>query len=273
MSLTLPELSAPYDVPAGACADLARNGHTVLRGVASEEEVAAWLPLIREVTEANATHYGPLEQRTTFDQMFLQIQNLWLLDERMRGFSLASRFGQVAADLLGVDAVRMYHDQSLFKEVGGAATPFHQDQYFFPLDGLEIVTMWMPLVPVTAEMGSLRFVSGSHKHGFLPQFLIGDDARDTDPELIAELGLPVETHGALVPGDATFHNGWVVHGASANPTNELRSVMTVIYFKDGLRGIEPEHEWHEKDYAKWLPDVRPGELAAGVQNPVVWRRS
>ncbi len=273
MITELPDLDGTYDVAPSAVKELNENGHAVLRGVASEAEIAAWLPVIREVTEANATHYGPLEERGTFDKMFLQIQNLWRLDERMRRFSLAKRFGQVAADLLGVDGVRMYHDQSLFKEVGGGPTPFHQDHYYFPLDGAEVVTMWMPLVPVTADMGSLRFVSGSHTKGFLEEFLIGEEATDTAPELIEDLGLPIETHGALAPGDATYHCSWVVHGAPANPTSDLRAVMTVIYFADGLRGIEPEHEWHQNDYAKWMPDVRPGELAAGEYNPLIWSRS
>ncbi len=40
-------------------------------------------------------------------------------------------------------------------------------------------------------------------------------------------------------GDATFHAGWTLHGAPPNLTGTLRSVMTVIYFADGLRAVEP----------------------------------
>jgi hypothetical protein len=49
-------------------------------------------------------------------------------------------------------------------------------------------------------------------------------------------------------GDATFHNGWTLHGATANATPELRTAMVVTYYPDGARcgswrGIGPVHEF------------------------------
>lgn len=272
MSESLPSLESPYPVPDDVIAAYRADGHCVLRGVASPTEIAAWRPVIEDVALAHSTESRPLDERDTYSKAFLQIQNLWCVDERIRRFSLAGRFGQIAADLLGVDAVRMYHDQALFKEAAGGRTPYHQDQYYFPLSSDAVVTMWMPLVSVTEEIGSMTFASGSHRLGYLGEFEISDESDAVFEALVAERSLPLTTHGALAPGDATFHAGWTLHCAPPNPTGRMRAVMTVIYFADGLRGIEPEHEWHRKDYAKWLPDVAPGSLAAGRLNPVVWRR-
>ena len=269
----LPELNEPYVVPAEKRRELHEQGHTLLRGVLSPEEVSAWAPVIREVglgiTPENRRSH---DQDELLAKAFLQLQNLWVADERVRRFSLAARFGQIAADLLGVDAVRMYHDQAIFKEPGGAPTPFHQDQYYFPLDGDEIITMWLPLVPVTAAMGSLVYGSGTHRLGHLGEFEASAESERVFRALIEDKGIPLETHGALDAGDATFHTAWTLHGAPENTTDAMREVMTIIWFADGLRGIEPQHEWHEKDYAKWLPGLRPGEVAATELNPVVWRR-
>src|SRR5207249_11996994 len=55
----------------------------------------------------------------------------------------------------------LYHDQALFKEAGGGRTPWHQDMYYWPLDTDRTITMWMPLVDVPAEVGSMLFASGS----------------------------------------------------------------------------------------------------------------
>jgi hypothetical protein len=59
--------------------------------------------------------------------------NLWPKDEGIRRFVLPRRFGRVAADLLGVKGVRVYHDQAFLKEAGGGITPWHQDQHYWPM--------------------------------------------------------------------------------------------------------------------------------------------
>jgi hypothetical protein len=269
----LPDLSEPYEVPAENRREYQEKGHTLLRQVAAPDEIAEWGPYIRQVALDQSAEDRPLEERDTLlRRAFLQIQNLWWADEGMRRFSLAKRFGQIAADLLGVDAVRMYHDQAIFKEPGGALTPWHQDQYYFPLDGDEVITMWMPLTPVTPEMGSLVYASGSHKLGYLGEFEASEESEAVFRKMIADSEMVLESPGEMAAGDATFHTSWTLHGAPHNPTDNMRAAMTVIWFADGLRGIEPEHEWHSKDYEKWMPDVKPGELAAGRLNPLVWSR-
>ena len=267
MITTLPALDGEYHVPADAVSEFREKGHTVLRGVATAEEIAAWGPFIEEVTfEHAATAPKDYGERLT------QVQNLWCRDDRVKPFSLSPRFARIAADLLGVDAVRMYHDQAIFKQSGDTKTPFHQDHYYFPLERDDALTMWMPLVPITAEMGSMTFASGSHRFGYLGEYEISDEADQALADFIEKNGLTLETHGVMAPGDATFHRSSTLHAAPANTTDDLRAVMTVIWFADGLRGIEPEHDWHRKDYDKWLPGVQAGELAASPLNPVCWRR-
>jgi len=47
--------------------------------------------------------------------------------------------------------------------------------------------------------------------------------------------------------------------------------MTVIYFADGLRAVEPDHPFRAFDLKIWLPGVQPGDLAASDINPVLYR--
>lgn len=250
------------------------HGHTLLRSVATPTEIASWGPYLQDVALRLSQEELPVERRDTLlRKAFLQVQNLWWADEGARRFSLATRFGRIAADLLGVDAVRIYHDQAILKEPGGALTPWHQDQYYFPLDRDDVITMWMPLTDVTPEMGSLVYASGSHKLGYLGEFEASEESERVFRDMIDERGMQLASPGPMAAGDATFHHSWTLHGAPENPTEYMRAAMTVIWFADGLRGIEPEHEWHTKDYEKWMPDVKPGELAAGRLNPVVWQRS
>ncbi len=54
------------------------------------------------------TEQRSLEERDTYGKAFLQIMNLWEVDEDVRRFTLAKRFAGIAAQLLGVEAVRIY---------------------------------------------------------------------------------------------------------------------------------------------------------------------
>jgi ectoine hydroxylase-related dioxygenase (phytanoyl-CoA dioxygenase family) len=269
----LPDLSSEYAVPRANVAEFQAKGHTILRGVASPEEVAAYRPVIEAATRANAHEERPLEERDTYGKAFIQVGNLWRLDEGVRRFTTARRFAQVAADLLGVEGVRLYHDQALFKEAGGGRTPWHQDQYYWPFDSDKTITMWMPLVDVPADVGTMSFVSGSHELAYLGNYPIGDESDAAFDAMVRERELTVETHGPATAGDATFHAGWMLHSAPPNPSGNLRSVMTVIYFADGMRVPDPvKGTFQRHDLATWLPGVQPGELAASPLNPLLFCR-
>jgi ectoine hydroxylase-related dioxygenase (phytanoyl-CoA dioxygenase family) len=275
VSTELPTLDSDHAVPADAISEYREKGHTILRGLASAAEIAAYEPVIREAAFRHNRETRPLEERDDMiARALLQIWNLWAVDEAARRFTFAKRFAKVAADLMGVDGVRIFHDQALFKESGAIRTPWHQDQFYWPLDSDKTITMWMPLVDVPAEIGgTMSFVSGSQKLGYLGDFPISEESDATFTKMIEDTGLKVETHGAAVAGDATFHAGWALHMAPPNPTGNLREVMTVIYFADGMRVTEPENDAQQVDIDRWLPGLKPGDLAATHLNPLVYNRN
>ena len=266
----VPIIEGRYPVASACVRELRRNGHTVVRGLATVDEIAALREPIEKAVRKHARHAAPLEQRDTYGRAFLQVPNLWRRDRAIERFVLSPRFARVAADLLGVEGVRLYHDQALCKEPGGGFTPWHQDQVYWPLDTDATITMWMPLVHVPDEIGSMTFASGSHHMGDLGAHVIGDGSEAFYRDLVAEHGFPLETHGALRAGDATFHTGWALHRAPANGTDRVRSVMTVIYFADGARVGAVDSVARRFDQRLWLDGIEPGELAAGPLNPRLW---
>jgi hypothetical protein len=246
----------------------AAHGHACVRRLASPEEAAAYHPLVEAAALEHAWnkgHVGP----DTYEGAFLQTFNLWRLDERIAPFVLSSRFAGVAATLLGVDRVRLYHDQALCKGPRGGRTPWHQDQYYWPLDTDRTITMWMPLVDIPAEVGSMTFASGTHRLGDLGGGAIGKQSHGHFRGLIDERGIPTHTYGAMAAGDATFHAGWTVHSAGRNPTDMMRTVMTVIYFADGARVLPEVTEAQEVDRRAWLGGRPLGAPADHELNPVL----
>jgi ectoine hydroxylase-related dioxygenase (phytanoyl-CoA dioxygenase family) len=196
--------------------------------------------------------------------------NLWRKDEGVRRFVLARRFAKLAEDLLGVKGVRVYHDQALLKEPCGGITPWHQDQHYWPLDTRNTLTMWMPLVDVTAEMGTMHFASGSHREGYLGDMPISDASEQSFQEYIRTRGCEVVSGQVMAAGDASFHYGWTLHGAPGNTTTRMREVMTVIWFEEGARVTAPDNPNRARDLERRLPGLKPGDVAASALNPLVW---
>jgi hypothetical protein len=147
-STTLPSLDDHRPVDAATVTAFRAAGHALVRGLADADEVAAHRTVISDAVRRRSTETRPLAERDTYGRAFLQVPNLWRHDRGVARFVLAERFAGAAADLLGVDAVRIYHDQALYKEPGGGRTPWHQDGVYWPLDTDLTITMWMPLVDV-----------------------------------------------------------------------------------------------------------------------------
>ncbi|GAC1576615.1 MAG: phytanoyl-CoA dioxygenase family protein [Candidatus Dormibacteria bacterium] len=265
-TLNFPALGGRYEVSGEQAAAFQRDGHILLRALASADEIAVYGSAIREAALRRNTETRPLEERDTYGKAFLQIMNLWTHDEIVKRFVTSPRFARVASDLMGVDGVRLYHDQALFKEGGGGYTPLHTDQQFWPLDTENMVTMWMPLVNIPDEIGGLSFASGSHRTERLAGHGISDQSEDDLQEFIRDRGLNLVQTPGMKAGDATFHRGWTLHGAPANPSKDMRAVMTVIYFEDGAR-IAPITDFTRMDAMQWLPGAQEGEPAATELNP------
>ena len=263
----LPTLDSPYPVTADQIASFRRNGHIGLSAIAGPEEIAVFGPILQEVALSQNRETRSLEDRDAYGRAFLQMINLWLMDSRVQRFVFARRFARLAAELLGAEGVRLYHDQALFKEAQGGPTPWHQDQYYWPLDTEDTITLWMSLTPVPREVGSMHFASGSHRAGHLGDHAIGDESQQVFSRLIPERGWPVETPGALAAGDATFHHGWTLHSAGPNPTDAMRPAMTIIYFRDGARVSALDHPARRMDHVMYLPECQEGGAAEGVFCP------
>lgn len=270
MSLSTPDLARYKTVTGEQVQDFRQNGHVLIPGVLDEAEVSHYREVINDAANRFNTEKRRLEERDTYGKAFLQIMNLWEVDEQVRGFTLAKRFAKIAADLLGVGNVRVYHDQALYKEPGGGFTPWHQDQYYWPVSTNNTVTMWMPLIDITEDLGMLTFASGSHREGFIENMPISDESEALLEKFIQQKGYQVHRAKTMQAGDATFHYGWTLHSAPGNLSSEtMREVMTVIYVADGARITEPQNKHQEADRQRWICGMNVGEAVSSPLNPLV----
>ena len=184
-----------------------------------------------------------LSEKSEYEQSFIQCQNLWEDYPEIRKLTFDQRIAATAAKLLGVNKLRIWHDQALVKESGGRETDPHHDQPYWPIKETNTITAWIPMVPISADNGHMGFFSGSHKikeKRFINIFKgkVGQEELDKLPQL---KGLRPE-YVDLKPGDVSFHHGLTFHNAKPNLSSEDRPVFTIIYFADGsTRGSDQFH--------------------------------
>lgn len=262
------DLDRPYPLSERQLADFRRDGFIKLKDVFNAEELRHYGDEIARLTIALNTQTLPMEQRSTYDKAFLQVMNLWQESDLVREFVFGRRLAGLAAALLEVDGVRLYHDQSLYKEPGGGITPAHADQYYWPLASDRCITAWVPLQAVPKEMGPLAFFAGSQGVEFGRDLGISDDSE-------REITANMEAQGFEVVdepfdlGEVSFHLGWTFHRAGPNRSATPRSVMTVIYMDSAMRLKAPDNHMQQADWGRWCPGAAVDEVIDTPKNPVL----
>ncbi|MEO6957496.1 MAG: phytanoyl-CoA dioxygenase family protein [Antricoccus sp.] len=255
-------LATPYDLPADAVAAYRENAFVKLPGVLSPAVIRRLADRLHELLVA--------EHGTETSGRFLVLEQMWLNDDLMRFVATSPRLGAIAATLLGEDGVRIYHDNALSKEPSCGRTPWHHDDEHFPLDSHQVLTAWMPVSAIPAEMGPLSFAHGASLRELLTgvEFdKVGTTYDVAVSQRFGESGVQV-TDSPYDVGEVSFHSSLCFHTAGPNRTTQPRRALGTTYFADGTRVVAAptmiSGTWQE-----FLPDTKPGALAQSALNPLV----
>ena len=263
------KLNQPYSLSDEQIDFYQRNRFIKLKDVLDPEDLDLFNRLISEKVEEINEQDIPLEERTTYGKAFLQLFNLWTQDDDIQRLVFNRRLANIAADLMQVEGVRLYHDQALFKEAGGGITPWHADQHYWPLDSDKTITAWIPLQETPLEMGPLEFSAGSHEILEGRELSISDDS-----EVLIQKRLKVTDFKHVIEpfdaGEVSFHSGWVFHRAGANHTENMRKVMTIIYMDKDMKLKQPENDGQLNDWNTWCPGAEVGKPIDTPLNPVLF---
>jgi hypothetical protein len=255
-------------VPGELVAQFREQGFVVVPGLLSPDELDHYAALVAAAVQyRTAGDTVPLEEKSRYQQSFLQCMNLWEDFAEIRPLTFHQTLGRAAAELLGVSAVRLWHDQALYKQAGGRATDPHQDHPYWPVEETASVTAWIPFEGSTIESGAMGYLPGSHTVGlrkFVNIFFGEPHDILSDPEVAGIQPVYVE----VPKGSVAFHHGLTVHLAGPNTTAADRAVHTIIYLPDGsTRGYPFPH------FAVDRSGIEVGAVIDGDVTPVVWPRA
>ncbi len=253
-----------------------------------------WIDLLKRGLLANCD--APTVRSRVWDRdaagrtMFYDSQ-AWQGIDQYRQFVFDSPAAQIASRLMGSAQINFYFDAVFVRSPGSQfATPWHQDEPYWSVDGYDTCTIWMPLVPVKRE-NALAYVPGSHRlDSVFYQYNFGSlnpdgksDVDQVDFAGIAELDFPdidadPEMFGVvswdMQPGDCVAFNSRIMHGGSGklDEDSELR-VFTSKWLGDDVHikfrecGMDPDHS-----AVMTQQGLKPGDRPGTDLYPKIWPR-
>ena len=118
----------------------------------------------------------------------------------------------------------------------GQPVLWHQDGAYWPLEPMEVVTLWLALDDVSPENGCMRVVPRT-QHTALAALQERPDVQSVlgggmDESLVDESqAVDVE----LKAGDVSIHHPVVIHGSNANTSPRWRRGLTIRYIPTSTR--------------------------------------
>ena len=243
-------------------AEFRTKGATVVRGLFGPDEVTA----VERGIERNLADPGPMFKVASRDDdpgRFVEDFCNWQRIDEFREIAFTSKAADVAGALMGSREVRLFHDHVLVKEPGTRQpTPWHQDQPYYNVEGLQNCSMWMPVDPVAPE-STLEFLAGSHLRGWLmPRTFLDNQARWFPEGTLQELP-DIEAHRddveilgwALEPGDAVFFHMLTLHHAYGVPGAHRRRAFSLRFLGDDA--VHAPRPWRTSPHFEGLEEEIP----------------
>jgi ectoine hydroxylase-related dioxygenase (phytanoyl-CoA dioxygenase family) len=111
----------------------------------------------------------------------------------------------------------------------GLAVPWHQDGSYWPLEPMDVITLWLAVDPSTVENGCMKVIPGTHTAGSI------EHVQTERPETkVLDRGLPANlidewkaVNCVLPRGGASFHAPWLFHGSTPNTSTQRRCGYTI----------------------------------------------
>jgi len=238
---------------------------------------------------ANPTHRARIWDRDTEGRTMFWDSQAWQGIEGYQKFIFSSPAAYLAGQLMQAREVRFFFDAVFVRSPGTQfATPWHQDEPYWSIEGYDTCTIWMPLVPVKKE-SALAYVPGSHSNTrIFDQYNFGDlnpdrkgnvdqvDFSGIAEETIPDIDADPERYGVrswdMLPGDCVVFNSRILHGGSGNldDDKDLR-VFTSKWMGDDVRikfrecGMDPDHSEIMTQYG-----LKSGDRPGTELYPKIW---
>lgn len=255
-----------------------QNGAVCIKRMLNEEE----LELIRlgiDKNLQNPSKHFKVASRTDDTGIFLEDFCTWQVNEYYKNFIYQSPCAAVAGLLMRSRTSRLYHDHLLIKEPNTQQiTPWHQDQPYYDIDGMQTCSFWIAVDPVP-RTSTLEFIAGSHRDGkwFMPRTFMSNEAKwfphgtleeipniNNNRDSFSIIGWPVE------PGDVIAFHMLTLHGSQGTVGSEhRRRIFSIRFLGDDVRHA-PRTWVTSPDLSHITKSISAGSPMIHPSFPLLW---
>lgn len=221
-------------------AEFAQNGVVVVRNLVDKAAIAKLAQGIDNNIAAPSPRAKTASQPDDPGWFFEDFCN-WQHIPEYQDFIFNTDIASAAGQLMGSKEVRLYHDHTLVKTAGTQQpTPWHQDQPYYNVEGMQNISMWFPVDPIP-RVATLEFIAGSHKGPWLmPRSFMDKQAKwfpegslQDLPDIEADRSQFDILGWELQPGDAVFFHMLALHASRGSATH--RRVFSVRFLGDDMK--------------------------------------
>ena len=232
-----------------------RDGYLVIRGFFDQRQTDCMLDNVRRYI---AKVVPTIEQEHVYraekddDETIFRLELMDVHDDWFDRLNHDDRVTSLAKELLQDKLV--YHRVALFDKLprGGEATPPHQDGYYFRLKPNEAITCWLPLDPVDAGNGCIRYVPGSHREPVRDHVASETFGFSLCIERLPQEDLEREVAVEASPGDLVLHHSLTIHRADTNDSERRRRAIGLVYYAARAReDVEATRAHDARVKAQW----------------------
>lgn len=204
----------------------------------------------------------------------------WQDNAHYKRFIFGSPLAEIAGRLMRSNSARLYHDHMLTKEPNTRqATPWHQDQPYYNIDGRQNVSFWIPVDPVS-RASTLELVAGSHLGPWLmPRSFMDAQAKWFPEGTLADLpnidakrdDFPI-IGWDLQPGDAVCFHMLTLHGTRGVTGPQRRRVFSARFLGDDIRHA-PRRWKTSPEFPRLTEQLPAGAPMDHALFPLLWSSS
>lgn len=182
-----------------------------------------------------------------------KVDNGWWVNDCVRKTVTDPLIGKIAADLLDVDSIRLWHDQVINKPgLDGKSSNkgnvgWHQDYgYWQSADTTNMITAWIALQDTDLSNGGMLTILGSHKWSLVKD---SNTFFEQDLDVLRQKYQAnhvdwIEEPCIMKAGQVSFHHSLTFHGSGPNLSMEPR-IAIVAHLMPGDTGFRAGVQKHD----------------------------
>ena len=215
----------------------------------------------QELGEARRQVDRSLVEHTSDGTRPEKINFIHTYDRYFKDLATHPRLLDIVESVLGPD-LALFSSHLLCKPAGdGKGVVWHQDSVYWPLEPMEVLTLWLALDDCDAENGCMRVIPGTHRQGQVAHSA-------TDETSLLKKEVPAQSldesravNIELSAGECSLHLPELIHGSNANTSGRRRAGLPLRYIPTTTRVTAVDSRSYNPNY----PEIDYREIVCLVR--------